>query len=226
MYESRLRRKLVKCLKHVSPERLEFVCPECLEARVLYDHDRKERVCQSCGLVVENVLSFSPNLSWDLTYALTNNLAFGKSLGGTLPNYHMHKVLAKTKDQLVDRTDLPIRSRQIRIISESVDLPVVKNMINYGSKMLKSLDMNRKWVNYIDSDHVFADRIGRLLRKLGAFLQISKLKVQPYLITRAAVYYLLSTLKPEKAEEARKKYPFKDKYLTIVKKLDLLEKSV
>ena len=207
------------CLINWCKEVLSGYCPRCFKKAVFPDEERGERVCRNCGLVVGAVQRMSNNLPWDTTYAFTSNLAFGKSLGNTLPNSRLYRVLAKAP---AGRKDLPIRSRQIAIIQNAVDPPVAHRMLNYGSRMLKDLGMNQDTENC----HVLADRCGRLLRKLAAFLQISKLNVQSHLVTRAAIYYLLRELKPEKADESRRKFPFKQKYLNIVEKLDKLEKEV
>jgi ribosomal protein S27AE len=194
-------------------------CPECCEDTLIYDHESGEYVCRRCGFVVEdNSLAFADFLPWDTTYALTSNIAFGKSLGDTLPKRYLHKVIAKSEN---GDEDLPIRATQIRILSHAVDPPVIKSMINYGSRLMKQLGL------YKDTEfcHLFADRYGRLLRKLGAFIQISKLDVQPYLIARAALYYLLKKTDSKKAEEAREKFPFSNRYLSIVKKLEELDKE-
>jgi len=207
-YEERLQKKLVSSIRQVSPDRLSFICPECLEAKVYTDPENGERVCQSCGYVLEQEADMVHTLPFDETYALTSNMSFGRSLGNTLPNHQLYKVIAKAR---TGTQDLPIRSTQIQVISNAVDPPLVKNMLEYGSKMLKGLGFDRD----TDECHMFADQYGRLLRKLAGFIQVSRADVQPYLVARAALCYLLRG-NPKKAEEASRKYPFDGKYYNMV----------
>jgi ribosomal protein L37AE/L43A len=218
-YRWKLRKRLEKLAKNslqVSDSET-VVCPECLEPTLIEDCETGEWVCRRCGLVTRQTENFSRNLPFDTTYAFTSNIVFGRSLGGTAPN-HLYKVLAKAP---AERKDLPIRSRQIKIIQNAVDPPVVKRMLNYGSNMLKDLGMHQD----TEKHHLLAHRCGSLLREIAAFLQISKLNVQSYLVTRAAVYYLLKQLKPDKAEEARLRFPFKPRYLCMVEKLVELKRE-
>ena len=147
-------------------------------------------------------------LPFDTTYALTSNMSFGKSLGGTLPRQQLFRVLAKAP---AGTLDLPIRSTQIQVISSAVDPPLVKKMLEYGSRVLKDLGLDRD----TDECHLFADQYGRLLRKLAAFIQVSRVSVQPHLVARAALCYLLRG-NPERAEEASRKYPFDGKIYNMV----------
>ena len=207
-YERRLEEKLVQKLGHVSRDRLSLICPSCLEAQVYTDPENGECVCRSCGLVIEQEADMVQTLPFDTTYALTSNMSFGKSLGGTLPRQQLFKVLAKAP---AGTLDLPIRSTQIQVISSAVDPPLVKKMLEYGSRMLKDLGLDRD----TDECHLFADQYGRLLRKIAGFIQVSRVDVQPHLVVRAALCYLLRG-NPKKAKEASRKYPFDSKYYNMV----------
>ena len=208
-YKHRLSKKLVDVDKF---------CPECMEKTVIFDREHGEYVCTKCGLVVERVMNLSENLPWDTTYALTSNIAFGKSLGDTLPRRYLHRVIAKSP---ADVKDLPVRSTQIQIVNSAVDPPIVRRMLSYGSRLLRGLGMDRD----TELCHTFADRYGRLLRKLAAFLQVAKLKVQPHMVARAALYHQLKeTGLNKKADEAKRKFPFNmDKHLKVVQLLSQLE---
>ena len=75
-------------------------------------------------------------------------------------------------------------------------------------------------------NHVFADRYGRLLRKIGAFLQASGAKVQGYMVARAALWHLLDMVGLHgKASAVREKFPFNTKHLRIVRILNVLAKD-
>jgi len=97
-YESRLRKKLVRSIKQVTPDRIRFVCPECLEARVYEDHEKGECVCTNCGYVVRQQPAMIHRLPFDQTYALENQLVFNKSLGGTLDKKTVGRVLTKVRN--------------------------------------------------------------------------------------------------------------------------------
>jgi len=207
-YERRLDEKLVQKLGHISRDRLSLVCPNCLKAHVYTDPENGECVCTSCGLVIDREDDMVRTLPFDTTYSLTSNLAFGKSLGGTLPRQQLFKVLAKAP---AGTLDLPIRSTQIQVISSAVDPPIVKSILEYGSKMLKNLDLDRD----TDECHLFADQFGRLLRKLAGFIQVSKVDVQSHLVARAALCYMLRG-DQKRVEDAKKRYPFNDRYYGMV----------
>jgi len=228
IYENRLRKKLVTRLKQVSPERLRFVCPECLEARIREDPETGEHVCMNCGFIadeskISETIPFGtedePN-----TYALTSHIAYGKSLGFTMPKSHLYRVVAKVSMEnakeapLENAEKIPIPIRQIQTITETVDPPIVRSMLNYGSRLLKELGFDGD----TDSNHVLADSYGRLLRKIGAYIMVSKSNLQPYQATRATLFYLLSKIDPEKAKEFQQKYPFNKKYLKLVTMLQTI----
>ena len=95
-------------------------------------------------------------------------------------------------------------------------------MLSYGSRILKDLDLDRD----TDSCHILADRYGRLLRKLGAFMTISKIRIQPHMVARATLFYLLCRTDPEKAREARRRYPFSSVlYNEVLRYLTLLDSA-
>lgn len=194
------------------------VC-QCGSEEVYFDRENGEVVCTKCGLVLSSVESFENRLPFDTTYALTNNLAFGKSLGGTLPRKKLYEVLAKGPK---GTKDLPIRSTQIQVMSSAVDPPVVKTMLNYGSKVMTELGLNR------DDDvcHVLSDQYGRIIRTVAAYLQISKARVQPHLVARAALYHILIQLYEGKAEQARRNYPFSNRHLQFVEQLAAITRKV
>lgn len=97
-YEYRLGKKLVAKLGQISPDRLQLVCPECLEARVYDDPETGERVCTVCGYVIKQQPTMIHRLPFDQTYALENQLVFNKSLGGTLDKKSIGRVLTKVRN--------------------------------------------------------------------------------------------------------------------------------
>jgi len=95
-YEYRLRKKLSQIWDKI-PEWKELICPECLEPAVWLDTERGERVCTSCGHVVESE-NMIHRLPFDETYALENKLVFNKSLGGTADKRAVLRVLSRTRN--------------------------------------------------------------------------------------------------------------------------------
>ena len=231
-YNTRLKRKLVKMIKHVSPERLRFVCPECLGTRVHEDPENGERVCMECGYVLDEE-SISSNIPFGTeeepnTYALTSHISYGKSLGFTMPRSHLYRVVVKAsmdrakKKQKekqvagVDEKKIPIPIRQVQMITQTIEPPFIKNLLEYGSMMLKRFGFDRD----TSSNHVFSDEYGRLLRKIGAYIIVTKAKnLQAYQVASAAFFYLLTKRgQIEKARKVKKEYPFHRKYFNLVAK--------
>ena len=121
------------------------------------------------------------------TFALTSYIAYGKSLGSTMPRSHLYRVIAKVSAENKDWKQ-PVPIRQIQAIAETVDPAIVRSMLNYGSRVLKSLGYDGD----TDKNHMLADRYGRLLRKIATYIMVSKESLQPYQAARAALFYLLS----------------------------------
>jgi len=198
-------------------------CPECFQKSVVLDRETGEYVCTSCGFVVEED---GANISKDIpfgteenpnTFALTSNIAYGKSLGFTMPKSHLFRVVVENakknrSPRVGDDGKIPIPIRQMQAVTQMVDPPIVRSLLNYGSRLMKAVGLDRD----TDRDHALADRYGRLLRKIGAYIMVSKSSLQPYRAARAALFYVLSTADPEKAGEFREKFPFDAKYLKLV----------
>ena len=220
VYKWRLKKRLQKLVKKsLQDYRGDLhVCPECLDDTLCEDVARGEWVCRRCGLVTREVQRFSNDLPWDTTYAFVSNIAFGKSLGDTLSYRGVYRVLAKTRS----KGDQPIPIRQVWTIVETVDPPIIKNLLNYGSTLLKRIGLDGD----TEFNHAFADRYGRLLRKIGAFLQASGAKVQGYMVARAALWHLLDMAGLHgKASAVHEKFPFNTKHLRIVRILNVLAKD-
>jgi hypothetical protein len=136
-----------------------MVCPECLNARVYEDPETGERVCGSCGAVLDHA-SFDESLPFDTTYALTSELAFDKSLGGTLNGKALMRVLAQspsTKQLLKScgNADLGLRARLIKVLVESDDPPLVKKA------KARAYEFSRTYG--LETDYVFNNDVGKLL---------------------------------------------------------------
>jgi hypothetical protein len=69
----------------IDEDRFQFVCPECLSARLYPDPESGERTCGACGYVVNaddgQDACMDESLDFNTTYALESSMAIGKSLG-------------------------------------------------------------------------------------------------------------------------------------------------
>ena len=221
VYKWRLNKKLVTGVTYFD------YCPECFSKSLFPDKETGEIVCRRCGYVVDEEypeLKMSKNLTFGTeekpnTYALTSNLAYGKSLGFTMPKSYLYRIVARVstneKESLCSggengKNSIPIR--QIQTITETVDPLIIRSMLNYGSHLLKKLGFDED----TNRNHILADRYGRLLRKIGAYIMVSKSSLQAYQAARAALAYILSKTDPEKAKEMTEKYPFNSKYMDLV----------
>ncbi|MEM3875241.1 MAG: TFIIB-type zinc ribbon-containing protein [Candidatus Bathyarchaeia archaeon] len=167
----RFSRKLDEYLRsklgEVSPETLKSVCPECLEARVFFDHESGENVCVNCGLVID-VEGYDFSLSFDTTYALTSELAYGKSLGGTLGYQGIVRVLAKspstTELAKAGNAHLGTRARIARLITEVVEPTSLRLALR------KARDLAYRYG--LQSDYVFNNFVGILVKRAHYFSHI------------------------------------------------------
>jgi len=152
-YEYRLERKLITRLRQVSEDRLQFVCPECLEAKVYEDRETGERVCRSCGIVLPRQTQLlDERLPFDTTYALESELAVGKSLGSTLERRGYFQVLARSGHE-----DLGIRARHIRTLAETSEPPRLANLLKRAYDLSKSFSL--------EGDKIFNNDLGRNVRR-------------------------------------------------------------
>jgi hypothetical protein len=161
LLEEKLTKLLESRIGKITPDRLELVCPECLSARVYEDPENGERVCGSCGAVLDHA-SFDESLPFDTTYALTSELAFDKSLGGTLNGKALMRVLAQSPstEQLLKscgNADLGLRARLIKVFVETDDPPVVKKA------KVKAYGFSRMYG--LEADYVFNNDVGKLLHQ-------------------------------------------------------------
>jgi len=193
-YESRLQRKLAVSLQQVSADRLRLVCPECLEARLIQDSETGETVCMSCGVVTEQEPEHVHTLGFDQTYALTNPLVIGKSLGDTLPRIQLYNVLAKAHENNGTKEDVPIN--QIRTIIGFSEPPLIKRMKEYAESLRKdsTLAGNRP----ICDQDVFSVILGNLVEKVGnAALLDPDFKHSPKALAEACFLKAIERVNPD-----------------------------
>jgi len=75
---------LLAKLRMITPDRLQFVCTECLGTRVYEDPESHEKVCTDCGFVLGEVMEMDESLPFDVTYAPASELSVNRSLGGSI----------------------------------------------------------------------------------------------------------------------------------------------
>jgi len=78
-------------------------CPECSSDQIVRDPESGERVCKSCGYVLEQQADMVHRLPFDETYALESGLAFNRSLGvadTVRRRYGYTKILAKARSNV------------------------------------------------------------------------------------------------------------------------------
>ena len=120
-----------------------------------------ERVCSGCGLVLTRSVV---RMQWiGDSHKPVNNLAFGRGLGGTLQIKGLYYVLAKGSGN----KDLPMRARQISILTEKHEHPKIRTMLNQGHEMLEQLGFgDRK--NPVNIQ--LSNMLGSIIRVVGAYM--------------------------------------------------------
>jgi len=144
VYRWRLRKKLVTGVTYFE------YCPECFAKALIFDKETGEIVCSNCGYVIEEEYpeyKVSSSLPFGTeekpnTFALESNIAYGKSLGFTMPKKQLYRILARVNREHNGEAGLPVR--QIQVITQTVDPPLVKRMLTYGSRLLKELGLDRQ----------------------------------------------------------------------------------
>ncbi|MEM3361434.1 MAG: hypothetical protein QXV85_09565 [Candidatus Bathyarchaeia archaeon] len=154
LIDKALRQHLRQKISIITRDRLELVCPECLEAKVYHDPEKSERVCGNCGYVFDEPMEFDESLPYDTTYALTSDLAYDKSLGGTLNGKALMRVIAQSpaSGELAKQGNLHLglRARMIKVITDSA---VAEALLKKAFELSKTYNLN--------SDKLFNDFLGR-----------------------------------------------------------------
>lgn len=163
----------------------ETFCSECGSGNLVPDFETGEIICGNCGLVQKGIAK-DPNSEVEFSISKntspTSYLAFGKSLGDTLPYWGICKVLAKmvtpngedlTEDLSEElkaflQKNIGLRARFIRIYNSSVDIPGIKKAIAIGESLCKEFGM-------IGEDAVkFREYLGKMLRRVCAVAIMQK----------------------------------------------------
>ncbi|MGB9671932.1 MAG: TFIIB-type zinc ribbon-containing protein [Candidatus Norongarragalinales archaeon] len=162
-----LRQHLKQKIGIITRDRLEFVCPECLEAKVYYDHEKSERVCGNCGYVFDEPAEFDQSLPYDTTYALTSDLAYDKSLGGTLNGKALMRVIAQSpaSNELAKEGNLHlgVRARVIKVIADSTE---------EQAALKQAYDLSKEYG--LESDPLFNNILGKEVRRALYFCKMER----------------------------------------------------
>lgn len=189
------------------------LCPECFAELMEVDGFR---VCRKCGgefhdgaNIETDRISFSEvgadgsdEGSFQGHHQPPNQLSFGKNLGCSewIPTRAYTRILS-CKDPK-HNMDIGLRSKQMRILTMRNDHPWVLNMLSTGSQLCKDFQLN----DNTEASIMFANLLGRELRRLGAFLILRNerdLNFTTY--TKAVFLVLLRRTFPEKFGKAVRK---------------------
>lgn len=161
----------------ITAERLDFICPECLSARVIDDIESGERVCENCGVVFDEPAEQDDSLPFDTTYALTSTLSVGRSLGDTL-QYRDQCRLQKRNGT----ADLPLRTRTVRVLLASEN-PALDRLLKEAYKLSKRFSLDR--------DYVFNNCLGRNMRRAFWLTRELDVKLARRSLVDTAFYFTL-----------------------------------
>jgi hypothetical protein len=145
------------------------ICPECHQNWLVKSNG--ELVCIHCGFVCDEERSFNPNLPFDETFAFESKLAFGRSLGGTLPHGQLSRVIARSSN---GSKDLPIRAIHLKTIVESVEPPQAMKLKAEISGLLKRYGLYGE--DYNEFNHLLGDKAGHMAETVARFLQAGRAK--------------------------------------------------
>ena len=144
------------------------VCPLCYSKLILKDG---EKVCLSydsdgktvsCGFSTR-IFQLRGSIPYGQERAPTNSLAFNKGLGDTLGEKGAFFVLAHGLGTM----DLPLRSRQIRILTQTNEHPKLKRMLSLGRQLSHEWGFDRHGE---ERSIVFSNIFGNMLRNVGSML--------------------------------------------------------
>lgn len=147
---------------------------------------------------------------------LVNMILVDKEIEDYLENYTLtgqpiHRVVGHVKEG-ADRTDV----KNIRIMSTSIDPPILKILDNYGAYMLGSMRPN------IESE-LSAKVLKQYHREMRIFVYypqiITESDLELYIVARTVLYHCLKHLCPARAEDSRRKFWFDDSDLIVVEEV-------
>jgi len=194
----------------ITSERLQYVCSSCLEARMVADPERNERVCQACGVVDNSPTTedMDDSLSFDVAYAPASSAAVCKTTGGTLSVKEQQAVLRNGSFGQAGNEDIPLRAKQIRIMTRT-EHPVLDGLLK------KNLALMEKYG--LENDHVFKNDMGRHLRRAFWVSRELELSLTKKGLLDTVFWVTLSQHnKPHVAERARRHLKIEPRLLYLI----------
>ena len=160
------------------------LCPICLGDLWLIPDEGK--VCRKCGFQPMSHV-FGLEIPFDEVRVPTNELAFGRNLGGSLQAVGRFFVIAHGAN---GNKDAPIRSIHLRTLVETHEHPKIKRMLSCASQLAHKFDFdNNQKAMTID----FSNYLGKLIRRIGNF--IVAYEISTNLVNVASCCFLLALRK-------------------------------
>jgi hypothetical protein len=178
---------------------LEFgACMNCSKDEEVVRLQEREGdvVCPQCGLVyAENMVEddripFSEDNVQsghsESHYSPGGQLVFGAG-NGARPRDDVRVLFSVLARAPAGQKDLPLRVQHIRILISKRDHPVVESLLSFGSGFCKKHGLHSN----LDEHTKFADELGRMLRRVGAYIAFRGESWGELERTGAAVFCLL-----------------------------------
>lgn len=161
--------------KRLDPETQQLLATQggfCVSCGGTVRQHGPDYVCVSCGQVWDEAMDFEEGIPFETSstesghseshYSPPSELAFGKAMGSVLDGRAFFRILAKAPS---GNKDLPLRACFIRTLSTKIDHPAVTSLLSYGSELCYRFGFKSN----SDTNQVFSNQLGRLLRKVAAY---------------------------------------------------------
>ena len=224
-----------------STDRLSMVCPECLNTRLFTDPETAETACGSCGAVVDKVPETDNRLGFETTFALESSMATDKSLGSKPTLRETYKILAKAsglKEKLsvlkqavgesspqkngnsdVAAADFGLRARQVRIMSETSEHPLLADLLTMLFALSKKYET--------DGDHLFNNAAANILRRTFWLCREINLDYTKKSMVESVFWYTTCQFEKDTVSATvRQELSIDPNILNLALKTDLLVKDV
>jgi len=141
------------------------ICSICLIEKGIVSflqNRNREKVCAECGYVPDTA-DFDEKIPIGTTMNPENQMSFARGLGDTLGRKGLFCVLAKG----VGVHDLPIRSRQITVLTSKFEHPKIMMLLRLGRNLAHEwgFDSHKEKQSII-----FSNYFGSMLRTIGAWI--------------------------------------------------------
>lgn len=155
------------------------LCPECLSHLVKKDEVTS---CSHCGLVVHNGHNVKNPFWIGDEHNPVNQLSFGRDQGGSLQLKGLWSVLATQSEAKTE--DLPLRARQISIITNRLEHPKLEQMLRLGSQLCNECGFDQHGE---PKSVQFSNLLGRIIRTVGAYVILYNERTSVSKLTKACL---------------------------------------